>query len=445
LWGAYDLDFPLSVAYVAAYLEENGYHTEVIDLQLPSESLERLTTDQINKLAFVGVSSHLLSYREACRVVEHIRHNNYQGHIFVFGPLGFCLQDTLFDECPGIDFVVIGEEEPTILDLIRNSGSPEAVKGIWYLEDGQRKKTQDREYLRNLDVLPFPARDKFRLGEYFPTPGKYYVLPQITILSSRGCDYNCLFCEKAGGKRLRCRSAENISLEIDEVVHKYGAREICFVDEIFGADRDETLKLAESILKRDYRVFLRISTRVDHLDRGVLSLLKKAGLYSVGFGIESGSDDILRYNNKKITKQQVREAVGLVKSLGLEARGYFMLNMPGETRRSIRQTGDFIKELELDLVNIQIAYPYPNTPFRRLAERKYRIIEEKWNRWEYSDGDDVVFTQSNLTEDYVENAYRRIIRTNYLNIRFIAGWVTRIKTFHDFKYSFLQFLNLVRG
>jgi radical SAM superfamily enzyme YgiQ (UPF0313 family) len=234
-------------------------------------------------------------------------------------------------------------------------------------------------------------------------------------------------------------------LEIDEAVNKYGAREICFVDEMFGANRDEALKLAEGILQRGYRVFLRISTRVDHIDREILSLLKRAGLYSVGLGMESGSDDILRYNNKGISKVQIREAARLVKSLGLEIRGYFMVNMPGETKRDIERTEDFIKELRLDFVNIQIAYPYPNTPFRRLAERKYRIIEEKWNSWEFSDGDDVVFTQSDLTEDYIEGAYRRIIRSSYLNPRFVAGWFKRIKTFHDFKYSFLQSVNLVKG
>jgi radical SAM superfamily enzyme YgiQ (UPF0313 family) len=176
-----------------------------------------------------------------------------------------------------------------------------------------------------------------------------------------------------------------------------------------------------------------------------LALLKRAGLYSVGFGMESGSDRILRYNNKRITKSQIREAVKLVKSLGLEIRGYFMVNMPGETKKDIEQTEAFIKELRLDLVNVQIGYPYPNTPFRRLAESKYHIIEEKWTRWEFSDGDDVVFTQSDLTENYIVGAYRRIIRSSYLNPRFVAGWCKRIKTFHDFKYSFLQSVNLVRS
>ena len=446
LWGAYDFDLPLNVAYVAAYLEENGYHTEVIDLQLPSESTAHITTKiDSGRTAFVGVSSNLSSYREAYRVVNHIRQNDYRGHIFIFGPLGVFLRNALFDECPGVDFIVVGEEEPTILDLVRNVDTPEDVRGICYLKNGRQKNTPDREYLDDLDLLPFPARHKFRIEEYFPAPGKYYVLPQITVLSSRGCNYNCLFCGEPGAKRLRGRSAENILLEIDEAVDKYGAREICFVDEMFGANRDEALKLAEAILRRDYKVFLRISTRVDHVDREVLALLKRAGLYSVGFGMESGSDRILRYNNKRITKGQIREAVKLAKSLGLEIRGYFMVNMPGETKKDIEQTEAFIKELRLDFVNIQIAYPYPNTPFRRLAERRYQIVEEKWNRWEFSDGDDVVFIQSDLTEDYIARAYRRIIRSSYLNLRFVAGWCKRIKTFHDFKYSFLQSVNLVRG
>ncbi len=447
LWGAYDFEIPLNVAYVAAYLEKNHYPTQVIDLQLPSENLEtriHMMAD-INHFAFVGISSNLSLYKEAYQAVALLREKHYQGQVFIFGPLGLHLQERIFDECEGTDFVIYGEEEPTILDLINNHTRPETIRGICYSENGIKRKTPKRDYLDNIDLLPFPARDKFDMEKYFPTPGKYYVLPQITMLSSRGCKNNCLFCPKTGGRQLRLRSPENIVAEIDEAVGKYQAREINFIDELFGADRDATVELAELLLKRDYRLHLRICTHIHHIDKEILTLLKRAGLYSVGFGIESGSDDILTYNNKKIIKQQIREAVKLVKGSGLEIRGYFMLNIPGETRNAMEETKAFIRELDIDLVNIQIAYPYPGTAFYRLAENKYQIIKDRWDKWEYSDGDDVVFLQSDLTEEYILNAYDEIIKSNFLNIGFILKWLKRIKTFHDFKYSFLQFLTLVRG
>ncbi|MBW1699115.1 MAG: radical SAM protein [Deltaproteobacteria bacterium] len=444
LWGAYDFDLPLNVAYVAAYLEANGLSVTVCDLQLPGVDINCLLEQKdIHRFSFIGISANLSSYRQAYQTALFLRNRHYAGFIFIFGPLGLYLQEMIFDECPGIDFVIYGEEEPTILDLIRNYAAPQGVKGICYLKDDQIKKSPSRRYLSDLDTLPFPARGKFNINRYFPSPGKYYVLPQITMLSSRGCNYHCLFCEKTGGSELRFRRAENIFLEIEEVVSRYGAREICFVDEIFGSNKEETLKLCELLIKKNFGIYLRISTRVDFIDREILTALKRAGLYSVGVGIESGSDQILKYNNKQITTSQVRQTIKLIKSLDLETRGYFMINMPGETKESIKQTKDFIDELKLDLVNVQIAYPYPNTAFRKLAERKYRIIEDKWNRWELSDGDDVVFTQSDLTEAYLKMEYRNIIRRNFLNPRFIARWLKRIKTFHDFKYSFLQFLNLL--
>ncbi len=444
LWGAYDFDLPLNVAYAAAYLEEHHYPTQVIDLQIPGENIDDIVKNDIDKFTFIGISSNLSSYREAYRIVTVLRNNNFQGRIFIFGPLGLYLQERIFDECSGIDFIVHGEEEPTILDLVENADDPQAVRGISFIIGDQKIKTDERDYIDDLDSLPFPARNKFKLKKYFPSPGKYLVLPQITMLSSRGCDYHCLFCEKTGGKRQRLRTAENIIAEIDEVVARYGAREICFLDEMFGADKDETLKLAELLIQKNYKVYLRITTRIDHIDEEVLTALKKAGLYSVGFGIESGSDDILKYNNKQITTQQVRKSVASVKRLGLETRGYFMINMPGETKQYIQHTKAFIKALKLDLINIQIAYPFPNTPFRRLVKRKYRIVPEKWRQWEYSDGDDVVFTQSDLTENLLKREYRQIIKMNYLNLKFMIRWLWRIKTFHDFKYSFLQMLNLLR-
>jgi len=445
LWGAYDFDLPLNVAYAAAYLEKNGHETTVVDFQFPDmRPDDYLEKSDIRPFDFIGISAILSSYRQAYGLVTGLRQKGYGGTVFIFGPLGLYLKSQILDDCPGVDVVVWGEEEPTIWDLVENNTRRNRVRGISHREDGSAIETLPREYIQDLDSLPFPAREKFDVNRYFPSPGKYYLLPQITMLSSRGCDYRCLFCEKTGGMRLRSRSAENIVAEIDKVVIDHGAREISFIDEMFGADRSETLKLADLISRRDYRIYLRISTRIDHLDREVLTELKKAGLYSVGFGIESGSDAVLKFNNKHITTQRVREKVSLIRSLGLEIRGYFMINMPAETRERLEQTRRFIKELDLNLVNVQIAYPFPNTPFRRLVERNYQPVEEKWDRWELSDGDEVVFTQSDLTAAYLKSEYRDIIRSSYLNLRFIIGWLKRIKTYHDFKYAFLQFMNLVR-
>jgi len=445
LWGAYDFDLPLNVAYAAAYLEKYGHTATVADLQFPEIRPDHfLAKTDFHPFDIIGISAILSSYRLAYNLVTGLRQEGYTGTIFIFGPLGLYLKGRILDDCPGVDVVVWGEEEPTILDLVENDARRNHVKGISYREDGSAKETLPRGYMDDLDSLPFPARDKFDVDRYFPSPGKYYRLPQISMLSSRGCDYRCLFCEKTGGMRLRSRSAENIAAEIDKVVIDHGAREICFIDEMFGADRSETLKLAERLSRRNDRIRLRISTRIDHVDREVLTELKQAGLYSVGFGIESGSDAVLKYNKKHITAQRVREKVSMIRSLGLETRGYFMINMPAETRERLEQTRRFIKELNLDLVNVQIAYPFPNTPFRRLVERNHQPVKEKWNRWECSDGDDVVFTQSDLTAAYLKSEYRDIIRSNYLNLRFIIGWLKRIKTYHDFKYAFLQFMNLVR-
>lgn len=445
LWGKYDFDFPLNVGYVAAYLEKFGHIVDVIDLQFPDiVLLKEIKRYDLSEFDFIGISSNLTSYKSAYSSAKILRAAHFKKNIFLFGPLALYLKEHILKDCQEIDFVIFGEEETTVIDLVENIHSPEKTPGICFRKNCEIIKTEDRAYLENLDILPFPARHKFNVKKYFPTPGKYYILPQITMLSSRGCNYHCLFCEKTGGDRLRSRTAENIMNEIDEVVKKYNAREICFLDEMFGSNKEETLKLGELILKQNYKIYIRISTRIDYLNKEVLSLLKRAGLYSVGAGIESGSDEILKYNNKKITKNLVREKVKMLKDLELEIRGYFMLNLPGEDKRTIEETKNFIKELNLDLINIQIAYPFIGTSFRKLVESddRYKIIESKWNEWEYSDGDDVVFTQSDLTEEYILKEYKNIIRNNFLNLRFILKWIKRIKTYHDFKYSFLQFLNL---
>ena len=119
-----------------------------------------------------------------------------------------------------------------------------------------------------------------------------------------------------------------------------------------------------------------------------------------------------------------------------------MLNLPGDTRTSTERTIRFIKELKLDLVNVQITYPWPHTPLWDHVTRHYQVVSSKLEDWRSCAGSTVTFTQSDLTIEYIETAYGRIIREFYLNPRFILRWLTRLRSYHDLKYSFLQFISL---
>lgn len=446
LWGAYDVEFPLNVASIAAFLEKNGVPVDVVDMQVIVEPLERLKGMDFGEYCLVGLSSNLGNAYNAYKVASLIKSKSPDVPVFGFG--GFAiLKDIMLRECGEIDFVVYGEDEHTALELARcvsGGGGLSAVKGLIHRAGGGISVNPPREFEKNPDVFPFLARHKFDMNKYRTTPGKYLVMPQHLMLSSRGCNRGCFFCPQLGGRGIRYRSPANIVAEIDELQGKYGAKEIYFLDDTFTADRDRVLEFADRMKKRGRGIYLRAASRIDTVDDEVLSRLKAVGLYSIGYGIESGDDGVLKFNRKGITVAQVRDAVAMTKKAGIETRGFFMLNLPGDTVETTERTVGFIRELDLDLINIQITYPWPNTEMRAFIKANYAIDEALWDNWECSDGDDVLFTQSDLTAEYLKATYKRVIRGQYINPRFIYNWAKRLRTFDDWKYSFLQFASLFK-
>ncbi|MEW5692096.1 MAG: B12-binding domain-containing radical SAM protein [Candidatus Hydrogenedentota bacterium] len=432
LWGAYDFELPLNVAYVASFLSKNFIPVDVVDFQIYKNPIKKLKSINFNEYRIIGINSDLGSTYSAYQLAKLIK-EKYQILIFAFG-VYTVLKEIIFEECNYIDFVIHGEEEHSVLKLVTSIASGHNPESRTILQS---------EYETNLDIFPFPSRDKFELKRYFPSPGKYYVLPQFPILSSRGCNWRCFFCSNLRGKGIRFRSAENIVEEIDELQSKYKAREINFVDDNLTADRERVLKFIELMRKRKNKIYIRACSRIDTVDKEVLKGLKEIGLYSIGYGIESGVDEILKFNNKGITTNQIEKTLRLTQELGLEKRGFFMLNLPGDNRLTTEETLKFIKKLKLDLVNVQITYPWPGTEMREFVKNNYKINETLWNNWEACDGDDVLFLQSDLTTNYILNTYKKIIREHYLNPKFIFRWLKRLKSFHDLKYSFLQFITLV--
>jgi len=446
LWGAHDRELPLNVAYLAAFLESEGFGADALDLQLQLDADAALRGMNFSRYFIFGLSANLSGAYAAYRTADLLKKLAPGIPIALFGAASV-LKSIALNECESIDYVILNEEETTFRELAARTasgGDVSDVRGLAHRRGNNPIENPQREYLRDLDSLPFPARHKFDVKQYFPSPGKYKLMPQFTMLSSRGCNGDCLFCPRLTGKGMRFRSAGNIMDEIDLLICDYRAREIFFVDDTFTADRERVMAFAELAAGR--KIAFRVASRVDMVDEEMLAALKRAGLYSIGYGIESGADEILKINRKGVNTQQIRKAVETTKKLGLEARGFFMLNMAGDTRETTEKTIAFMASLPLDLVNVQITYPWPNSAMRQyVADKGLAINNEKWNDWTRCRGDEAVFTQNDLDADYLVETYKRVVRNFYMNPRFILKWLSRIRTYHDFKYAFLQFLALAKS
>jgi radical SAM superfamily enzyme YgiQ (UPF0313 family) len=189
--------------------------------------------------------------------------------------------------------------------------------------------------------------------------------PVAPILTTRGCPYDCSFCSstKLWGKRLRTRSPENVVDEIELLVKEFGVREIHFEDDNFTQKRGHVRRVCEEILERDLRIVWSCpnGVRIDTLDDELLALMRRSGCHSVGLGIESGSQEVLDRNHKRLDLKQVPEQVDMIRAHGIAAHGFFIIGMPGETEKTVRQTAGFARKVRFDRANFSLLSPLPGT------------------------------------------------------------------------------------
>jgi len=284
-----------------------------------------------------------------------------------------------------LDYVILGEGELSFSRLIAalNKGiGVEKIPGIAYKAEGKVVVNSEVEYLRDLDALPLPARDLFKVEEYFkinvPMQSLSRSRRNLAVATSRGCPFQCRFCSSTihWGNCYRSRSAENALNEMDELKSRYQLGEIKFEDDNLTSDKERARKLFTGMIDR--RLNLKWNTpngiAVWTLDQAMLELMKESGCYEITVAVESGDPEVLKNLIKKpVNLEKTSAMVKVIKKLGIETSGYFIIGFPGETRAQIMNTVNYAKSLELDRCYIFIFTPLPGTPLAKLAMEKGMI------------------------------------------------------------------------
>ncbi len=290
--------------------------------------------------------------------------------------------------------------------LIRESALA-AIRGlVWRNGDGI-VVNPDRPFIRHLDDLPLPRHDLLPLKKYrAPLVGGPYAF----IVTSRGCPGGCRFCIKhvSYGQSVRLRSPENILAELELLVG-LGVRHIHMYADLFTVSREQVMGLCEGILERGLRIRWTCNSRVDFVDPEMLRTMARAGCWMISWGIESGSEEVLRRAGKGIRLEQVEQALRWAKEAGIRNWGYFIIGLPGETEETIQQTIRLALRLPLDLALFHIAAPYPGSPLF------FEVVEKGWFRpgvrWEQVDMDrSTVLDYPHLRAEELERWARRAFR-----------------------------------
>lgn len=322
-----------------------------------------------------------------------------------------------------------------------------AIKGLGWRRNGEIVANADRPFLANLDNLPMPLHHLLPLDTYRIPMVKG---PYTFIVTSRGCTAGCKYCIKHVTYQysVRLRSPENIMEEL-WLLHDLGIHNIHMYADLFTVSRDQVVGLCKLIVEQGLKVRWTCNSRVDYVDEEMLQLMGKAGCWMISWGIESGSEEILRRARKGAYPDKVERALSWSKEAGIGNWGYFIIGLPGETEQTIRQTIDFAKRLPLDLALFHIAAPYPGTPFF------FDVVENGWFRpgtaWEEVDMDRSTvldYRETGLTAERLEYWQRRATREWALRPGPIWTMIKGLNSWAGLKSAVdigLQTLSFVRG
>ena len=297
------------------------------------------------------------------------------------GPLPTCDPKPFLEY---FDVVVRGEGEQTMQELLRayeNASELDTISGIVYRSsaDGPVNDTfiytPDREFTKELDHIPFPARDLLPNTSYIRYGKKKYGYSITTLMSTRGCPFRCEFCSNVVfGGSYRERSHQNIVDEI-EVVLSLGYDRISFADDVFTMKKNRVIEICREIIRRRLKFNWECLGRVDALDYPTALEMKEAGCTRIFFGIESGSDEILELMNKKITIDEARRAVHAAHLAGIQVGAFFILCYPGDTDDTVLKTLKFATSLPLDYLGLSMPYPLLGTDLHKRTKDR---ITRNW-------------------------------------------------------------------
>ncbi len=365
-WNRKANNYPaLGLGYLAAVLEYEGHQVRIFDFSLsPNTPLEE-DVQQVCTFdpEMIGITAMTSVYHSAVQTATLLK--AYLGRpVVIGGPHATMYPKRVLAESPVVDCVVRGEGEETIRQLARaldGTGSNlGAIDGLTYRKRSDIVSNPDRPLICDLDSLPFPARHLFDLKRYgLRTPGGQ---PMVTVMSSRGCPYNCSYCFKGiVGRTYRQRSPGNIIAELRQVIDQYDICNFYFIDDLFTIDLRRLNALTEQLVAARLDIRWQCLGRVDRVDAEVLRKMYAAGCRRIHYGIESGNQQILDGVGKGIKLEQVRQAVRWTQEAGIEVKGYFMLGLPGDTEETLQQTIDLATELDLNETMFSLTTPFPGT------------------------------------------------------------------------------------
>jgi anaerobic magnesium-protoporphyrin IX monomethyl ester cyclase len=367
---------PLGLAYIASVLVDN-HLVKIIDFNVEHRFWRLYPFGDFD---IVGISVDTSRYNVSLKIARLAKS---QGAVVVMGGPHVSFMDREALDSGVVDFVVRNEGEhsfKSLVDFLAGEIPFEDVRGVSCYRDGEYCRTPDAPFIEDLDSMPFPARDLLPLGRYRE---KMDGRLSTTLVTSRGCPFNCHFCSSSQffGVRWRARSVENVVQEIELLYDKYRYRALQFVEDNFTLDPDRAVRLSEEIIRRRWNLIFGAWSRVDTIVKNpeMVRIMARAGFRWTFIGFESGTQEMLNEYGKKAAVQDSLQAMEILRENGVGVTGSFILGAPNETMEMIKETVRYAKTLNPERVQFSLLTPYPGTKLYRRV--KDRLLTDNWQRY----------------------------------------------------------------
>ena len=412
---------PITLVLLGTIAEKWG-PVRLLDGDVESLAMHELLADiQTFAPDLVVVNTGFPSIDSDMAMAKRIKETFPKTRVLAFGVYFTMLEREAFQNYSFLDFCIAGEPETTFAELLQSLNEKQPtlnqICGLMYRERNDLHFNSPRPVLEDLDSLPLPDRSLLKNERYrLPHNNKTFTL----INTARGCPYPCTYCivNTYYGRKVRRRSLAHILEEIQVCREKFGIQEFLFWEEVFSLDKKFVHEFCQALLDRRWDIRWAATTRVTALDEDTLALMRRAGCYLIGLGIESGNQSILDAAKKKQKLDDTRIAVKLAKQAKVQTMGHFIFGLPGETKETAEQTIRFMLDLDLDYMQCYCAVPYPKTELGELAKARGWIKTEKWSDYDF--GGNSILQTDTMTREDVDYFRRKAFRRFYFRPGYIA-------------------------
>ena len=372
---------PLGLMYVAAVLEKAGHAVQIYDAD-PEYQATIISEIKDFNPDLIGLSFLTVGYQRAFNFLK-IMKAAMPDKKYCSGGVHTSVKPKETLEAFDLDFIVVGEGEDTMIEVCERLGSGKDltnVNGVMYRKDGEIVVNEGREMIKDLDTIPFPARHLIDMKPYLKPPGiirGHADSNQTTIVTSRGCPFQCIYCGSHNifGRKTRRRSVKNVVDEIEHLHKNFGITGIYYCDDTFTLSPKWVKEYCEELKKRKLDIKWAGQSRVDQTDINLMKLMKESGLVQLDFGVESGSEKILKVLGKGGAgdrKSQIKQSFKLCKELDIRTLATFIIGSPEETKEDIDESFQVAKDIDADYTAFYFLTPYPGTAIYEMA------IEKGW-------------------------------------------------------------------